>query len=148
MSRSPHDDYQRRRWLRNDAHLWLRQDYARFLPPGWQQKYNANQPRVPAGHTNGGQWTSGAYGGGIGLPFAGRFPGLDDLSAFAQADRDTVTSNQIAGVVRICIASGRSLSLVSGARMYTVTYDCAGGRSIVRSGLGWSFPGFIIDPLQ
>ena len=30
--------------------------------------YNPNQPRVPAGHDDGGQWTRGAYGAGAGVP--------------------------------------------------------------------------------
>lgn len=32
------------------------------------RRYNPNQPRVPAGHSDGGQWTSGASGSGGGAP--------------------------------------------------------------------------------
>lgn len=73
----PHHDawlrHQQSRWLRPDAARWIRPDAARFLPPGadvakafptlaW--KYNPNQPRVPAGNSDGGQWTDGGAGGG------------------------------------------------------------------------------------
>lgn len=61
---------QRRRWMRPDADRWLRPDAARFLKPGRiaskaffgaERKYNPNQPRVPAGNPDGGQWT-GLFG--------------------------------------------------------------------------------------
>ena len=56
--------HQRARWLRPDAHRWVRADAARFLErdtdlgnafPALGQKYNASQPRVPAGNSDGGQ---------------------------------------------------------------------------------------------
>lgn len=69
-------DYHRRRWMRSNAHLhlrpdaqrWLRPDHKRFLLPGTDLRrllpvfegkanFNPNQPRVPAGHSEGGQWT-------------------------------------------------------------------------------------------
>ncbi|MFO1149190.1 MAG: hypothetical protein U1E62_12525 [Alsobacter sp.] len=40
----------------------------------WLRKYSPDQPRVPAGNPDGGQWTSGSGGGG---PDPGSF-GLDD----------------------------------------------------------------------
>ncbi len=73
-----------RRWMRPNAHLWIRPDAHRFMRPGsprwygrdavryfWpeaaagtepaERKYDPNQPRVPAGNPEGGQWTeSGA----------------------------------------------------------------------------------------
>jgi len=67
---------QRRRWMRPNAHLymrpdahrWLRPDWKRFLVPGadpgpllalfeGKANFNPNQPRVPAGNPDGGQWT-------------------------------------------------------------------------------------------
>ena len=71
------DAYQRNqqsRWLRPDGHRWLRPDAARFLKPGAEgtktfpvpnRKYSPSQRRVPAGRSDGGQWTSGDGGGGI-----------------------------------------------------------------------------------
>lgn len=63
---------QRARWMRPDAYRWIRPDAARFLAPGidprdvypaLQRKFNPDQPRVPAGNPDSGQWTDG--GGGI-----------------------------------------------------------------------------------
>jgi hypothetical protein len=59
------------RWLRPDAYRWIRPDAAGFLKPGTDprevypalaRKYSPDQPRVPAGNPDGGQWTDG---GGI-----------------------------------------------------------------------------------
>ena len=71
------DAHQRARFMRPDAHRWIRRDAARFLMPGTdpasvypalapaETKYNPNQPRVPAGNgRESGRWTDG--GGGIG----------------------------------------------------------------------------------
>ena len=61
-------DQHRARWLRPDADRWLKPDAGRFLKPGAaiaavfpaaETKYNPDQPRVPAGSTEGGQWTAG-----------------------------------------------------------------------------------------
>lgn len=72
------------RWMRPNAHLFIRQDAHRFMAPGatWhigrdvvkyfepfrrdgrgletrERKYSPNQPRIPAGGPGGGRWTSG-----------------------------------------------------------------------------------------
>jgi hypothetical protein len=52
-----HARHQQKRWMRPDAHRWVRSDVARFLVPGaaasvysdTERKYSPNQPRVPAG---------------------------------------------------------------------------------------------------
>jgi hypothetical protein len=65
-----------------DAHLWLRHDVHRFMPPGMQHElrgindplavlaflegkagFNPDQSRVPKGNPDGGQWTAD---GGVG----------------------------------------------------------------------------------
>ena len=70
-----YDKYQRARFMRPDAARFIRPDAARFLIPGTNPadlypalnlKYNAGQPRVPAGQSRGGQWTNGAQAGGGG----------------------------------------------------------------------------------
>jgi hypothetical protein len=60
--------HQRRRFLRHDAHRFLRHDWQRFVKPGaalpWplsalveaKANFDPSQPRVPAGHPDGGQW--------------------------------------------------------------------------------------------
>lgn len=68
--------HQRERWLRPDAARWVRLDIARYLRPGSnvveaglsvERKYSPNQPRVPAGNPDGGQWTDGSIAGSTGL---------------------------------------------------------------------------------
>jgi hypothetical protein len=97
--------HQQSRWLRQDAGRWVKADAARYLRPGSsldalfgvEQKYNPNQPRVPAGSSDGGQWTNGASGsaqndaaqssGNIDL---GNLPSFSDLF-------DTTDDIQLAG---------------------------------------------------
>lgn len=65
---------QRDRWTLPNAHLFVRPDGRRFAPQDqndhpfafYEQKYRPDQPRVPAGNADGGQWTSEVGGGGIG----------------------------------------------------------------------------------
>jgi len=63
------------RWTRPDAHLLVRPDWRRFVPRDaddhpfalYERKYRPDQPRVPAGNSDGGQWTADG-GGGSRLP--------------------------------------------------------------------------------
>lgn len=68
------------RWWRGDAARWVRPDAARWFKPGVDLRgvfpalahkaFNPNQPRVPAGRPDGGQWTDeeGAPGSGLATP--------------------------------------------------------------------------------
>jgi len=60
------------RWTRPDAHRFTKADWRRFTKPGseleafydrFELKYRSDQPRVPAGNPDGGQWTSEGGGG-------------------------------------------------------------------------------------
>jgi hypothetical protein len=65
-----HLHHQRKRFMRPDAHRFLRPDWRRFMWFGQEhqllyqlydrieRKYSSNQPRVPRGNPDGGQWTS------------------------------------------------------------------------------------------
>ena len=64
-------EHQRKRWMRPDAHRFIRPDWRRFVRPGfeddhpfalYERKYSQDQPRVPAGSREGGQWTDGEGG--------------------------------------------------------------------------------------
>ena len=66
-------DYERKRWLRHDAPRFIRPDWRRFVTPGSElaalyeeieRKYRPDQPRLPAGVPEGGQWTSDDGGEG------------------------------------------------------------------------------------
>ncbi|MBI2713652.1 MAG: hypothetical protein HYX37_04265 [Rhizobiales bacterium] len=61
-------EHQLKRWMRPDAHHFVRPDWRRFVRPEFQAdhpfalyegKYSPEQPRVPAGSREGGQWTDG-----------------------------------------------------------------------------------------
>lgn len=75
--------------MRPDAHRWLRPDAARFLAPGidpasafpaLDRKFNPNQPRVPAGNPDGGQWTDGDE--------TGQTDGINDPRVISDAEPD------------------------------------------------------------
>jgi hypothetical protein len=52
------------RWLQPDQSKWLQPDQSRFQPPqSYERKYSPDQPRVPAGNPEGGQWTGGGGDG-------------------------------------------------------------------------------------
>jgi hypothetical protein len=95
----------RRRWMRPNAHLYIRQDAGRFMAPGAprlvgaevvkyfesvagserdlptaERKYSPNQPRIPAGRFGGGRWTDGSSLAGpsaSGAPTGGTVVGED-----------------------------------------------------------------------
>lgn len=59
-------EYQLKRWMRPDAHHFVRPDWRKFTPPElqaghpfalYESKYRPDQARVPAGSREGGQWT-------------------------------------------------------------------------------------------
>ena len=88
------------------------------------RKYNADQPRAPAGSPEGGQWIGQADGsaGSAGLP------------------------TLIAEVIRICVATGISrFTDAFGNKSFNFAYECRGGQTIYQSGLGEP-RGFILDP--
>jgi hypothetical protein len=86
--------------------------------------FNPSQPRVPMGNPDGGQWMSGN--------------GAD------QSLRTRLTA-----VIKVCIAGSRSLSTDRwGNKSFSVTYECAEGRSFTVSGKGHKFPGILPDPFQ
>jgi hypothetical protein len=108
--------------MKPDAHRWIRPDAARFLQrgtdaasvfPSLARKYNPGQPRVPAGNTDGGQWTSGGGGSGSGgnadatvspmghIDF-GNLPSFSDLFALFQiapGEADNSDYDQLAGEI-------------------------------------------------
>jgi hypothetical protein len=89
---------QQSRWLRPDAGRFVRPDAARWQQPNrrlwqarldeprhWETKYSPDQPRVPPGDPDGGQWTAVSSGGGISiaLPTINVTPEQDELSDFS-----------------------------------------------------------------
>jgi len=66
MSSTAYLTRQLERWTRPNAHLFVRPDWRRFVPRDqddhpfalYENKYRPDQPRVPAGNPDGGQWTA------------------------------------------------------------------------------------------
>ena len=89
-----------------------------------RHKYSPDQPRMPAGNSDGGQWTSG--GGGAG--------------------RET-SRTELTQVIRICMAGSSSIGTDRwGNQNYWADYMCADGHSFRKYGLGGKVPAFVIDP--
>jgi hypothetical protein len=117
-------------WLIHAANVEVKlQQFARISGA----KYDPNQPRVPAGNPEGGQWADGTGGAGEATGFLGEF------------------SNQqlrrLVDVIKVCIAEQVSLSTDDkGFKTFSVTYLCAGGRTFKIEGIGHKFHGIIRDP--
>jgi hypothetical protein len=71
---------------------------------------------------------------------------LGDLFQIKPSDRG-VEGVQVGGdVIRVCIATGiSSWKDDLGIKNYSITYDCAGGRSFIRSYIG-NYRGIVRDP--
>ncbi|MBI2713650.1 MAG: hypothetical protein HYX37_04250 [Rhizobiales bacterium] len=83
-------EHQLKRWMRPDAHRFIRPDWRRFVRPEFQadhpfalyeRKYSPNQPRVPAGSREGGQWTDGEGDSGKPTPSPPAKPETIEFSA-------------------------------------------------------------------
>lgn len=128
--------------MRPDAHRFLRPDWRRYVQPGselarqyaeLEAKYRPDQPRVPAGRREGGQWMDE---GGVG--------GQSTDNGEAEPQEDTSDRIIVAGsVIPICIVEAKVLY---GDGTYKVIYICADGRTITRIGVGRRIPGVIRQP--
>jgi len=90
--------HERARWMRPDAHRFLRPDWRRYVQPGSElqalydeieRKYRPDQPRVPAGVSEGGRWTADG-GGAEGSPArsGNAPPGESDPRVLSDANPD------------------------------------------------------------
>lgn len=89
--------------MRPDAHHFVRPDWRRHVKPGsdaavvfeiYEAKYSPNQPRIPAGSREGGQWTD-ANGNGASVPqsriyAAGWLPKIPDRRPPTSRERTAV----------------------------------------------------------
>ena len=127
-----------------------------------EAKYSPSQPRVPGGNPRGGQWTDRS-GGGNGQSRATSVAqpmGSVDVGNLAESvetgDLFQITpgetskdGEQVAGdVIRVCIVIGAGRATVDGVKTFSVTYECAGGRTFRKEGFGHNFPGVVRDPFR
>jgi len=117
-------DYQRRRWMHPTAHLYMRPDAARWLQPNqrlWQapdlteRKYNRDQPRVPAGGPDGGQWTDG--NGGL-IHLAGDIPTGDPPYIPNEPPLSTKLRNLLVRSLAVRLGSAALLAAGAGTWIY------------------------------
>jgi hypothetical protein len=118
-----------------------------------EAKYSPSQPRVPQGNSRGGQWTAGGTGGNFVKPMesvdVGDPSGSSELSDLQIAPGDASTDGeQVADVIRVCTVAGAGRATVDGVKSFFVIYECAGGQTFRREGLGHNFPGIVRDPFR
>ncbi|MCD0419676.1 hypothetical protein LOC51_20870 [Rubrivivax sp. JA1024] len=133
------------RWMRPDAERWIRPDIARFLAagsrpadvvPALNYKYNPNQPRVPAGNPDGGQWTHGG-GGGNSSSLDDR-TGHDDPRVLSDADPEVVKPGQQYTQVRgrrgggIILINGQQFDLTLGQQARLILEQSRAQAAIAR----------------
>lgn len=53
---------------------------------------------------------------------------------------------QVTELIRVCVVTSASRTIVNGIKTFRVTYECAGGRTFIREGFGHDFPGIVRDP--
>jgi hypothetical protein len=107
--------HERQRFMRADPHRFLRPDWRRFVTPcsalavsyeDIQRKYRPDQPRVPAGSRDGGQWTD---------------EGEQGTSSEASRSRTRVAGT----VIYVCVAGSRSRATDAwGNKSFMVIYEC------------------------
>jgi len=103
----------------------------------FEQKYSANQPRVPAGNSDGGQWTSGARA--VGDAAAAN-------SADSDASADSTGSGAQANVIRICMLGSHMITPDRfGNQRWWADYVCADGFTFRRFGTGDYIRPFEVD---
>jgi HK97 family phage prohead protease len=93
LKRSPQSDYNSR-WLARlrEENVELKRHSTLYEPfQIWYRKYSPDQPRVPAGNSDGGQWTDGGGGGGGGGGAGGGSP-----LRSGQGDADTTRRKPLA----------------------------------------------------
>jgi hypothetical protein len=104
----------------------------------FEQKYSPNQPRVPAGSSQGGQWTGGASAVG---------DAATANSADSDDGADSIGSGTQANVIRICLLGSRSISTDRwGNQNWWADYVCADGFTFRKFGTGGRVRGFWVDP--
>ncbi|MFD0986539.1 hypothetical protein [Methyloligella solikamskensis] len=120
-------------------------------------KYNPNQPRVPAGNPDGGQWTDGnGGGGGGGSAIASAEPNTTSERNNENREQDRFlipnprgsrARRRLAGdVIPICIVVGLAqTSHETGPIEYTATYECRDGRTFTHTSIGKRPRGIWVD---
>jgi hypothetical protein len=136
-------DREIKRWMRPDAHRFLRPDWRRFWLPGHEndplyrfyetieRKYSPDQPRVPAGSREGGQWTDEGGDAGDGKPTRVRLASSDKPRLGRSAA--IAIAAEIAKRVIAAFRSENGLYDLFGRKDGTVSYTELNGKVIFGS---------------
>jgi hypothetical protein len=101
----------------------------------FEQKYSPDQPRVPPGSPQGGQWTSGANAVG------------DAAAANGDASADSIGFGAQANVIRICMLGSHMITPDRfGNQSWWADYVCADGFTFRTFGFGGTIRPFLLDP--
>jgi hypothetical protein len=116
-------EHELRRWMRPDAHRFVSPTWRRVVQSGseaaavfglYEAKYRPDQPRVPRGVPEGGQFADEGSGGG--------------------ASSDRSNRIRVAGsIIPICVVGWKA---VFGDGTWKVGYICANGEEFTRTGSG------------
>jgi hypothetical protein len=131
-------DYERKRWLRHDAHRFIRPDWRRFVTPGSElaalyedieRKYRPDQSRVPAGVPEGGQRTSDD---------GGEIPTNAKPAQYTGRERSTLAEILLSKGGENLGSFGDRVSVVKGPNIsHQESYDPESGRTILSfTGIG------------
>lgn len=145
MSSTAYLTRQRERWTRPNAHLFVRPDWRRFVPRDqddhpfalYENKYRPDQPRVPAGNPDGGQWTS-AGEGGSGGPEEAELPPNAKPTQYIARERSTVAEMLLSKGGEDVGTFGDRIAIVKGPNIsHQENYDPGSGNTILSfSGVG------------
>jgi len=138
------------RGMRPDAHLFVRPDWRRHVRPGfeddlpfalYEQKYRPDQPRVPAGSREGGQWTDDESGPGPAV-----LTSADGDAASRSPLRIQYTEREKSNLAEIMLSKGGEnigsfgdrISVVKGPNIsHQESHDPESGRTILSfTGIG------------
>ena len=86
--------------------------------------FDRNQPRLPAGHSDGGQWTSGS---------GSQRKGLDPLSTFAAARRRGVSEAFCLAQFTVDLLRCKSVPGLYGDGRFVVPRPCSGTATALRA---------------
>lgn len=145
MSSTAYLTRQRERWTRPNAHLFVRPDWRRFVPRDqddhpfalYENKYRPDQPRVPAGNPDGGQWTC-AGEGGSGGPEEAELPPNAKPTQYIARERSTVAEMLLSKGGEDVGTFGDRIAIVKGPNIsHQENYDPGSGNTILSfSGVG------------
>jgi hypothetical protein len=109
--------------------------------------YNPNQPRVPKGHSTGGQWTDGNHGQATILEEGGRADGRYRQDTILQSPPQAEDGNEQDARVRLAYLRGGFRGPVARTTPRDIARQQAAREAAIKNGLAWfSVPSALNGP--